>query len=201
MSKRNVAKALRAADSGEAYHWPTIAAILATEVRRLQARVEQRDAQHIQTYTLLQRDVDDLMAQRDAALAPCDGDFTAQVPLEPDVREQAAAILVRRWGVEDDDQDAYDAACADWDALAPLVAAQVEQIRERQREIVAQASRDVDEWRAQAAEKDAEIQRLRAESPACGKPGHPSWAHDCAVSDLTTRLYGESPDQPEGERP
>lgn len=32
---RNVEKALRAADAGEAYHWPTIAAILAAEVRRL----------------------------------------------------------------------------------------------------------------------------------------------------------------------
>lgn len=32
-------------------------------------------------------------------------------------REQAAAVLMRRWGVRDDDQDGYDAACADWDAL------------------------------------------------------------------------------------
>lgn len=32
-------------------------------------------------------------------------------------REEAAAVLMRRWGCEDDDQDAYDAACADFDAL------------------------------------------------------------------------------------
>jgi hypothetical protein len=37
MSQRNVEKALRATDRGEAYHWPTVAAILADEVRRLRA--------------------------------------------------------------------------------------------------------------------------------------------------------------------
>ena len=33
--KTDVAKALRCAESGKAYHWPTIAAILADEVKRL----------------------------------------------------------------------------------------------------------------------------------------------------------------------
>lgn len=33
--KSDVAKALRCAESGKAYHWPTIAAILADEVKRL----------------------------------------------------------------------------------------------------------------------------------------------------------------------
>ena len=33
--KADVAKALRCAESGKAYHWPTIAAILADEVKRL----------------------------------------------------------------------------------------------------------------------------------------------------------------------
>jgi hypothetical protein len=38
--KRDVEMALRAADAGEAYHWPTIAAILADEVRRLRAATD-----------------------------------------------------------------------------------------------------------------------------------------------------------------
>ena len=33
--KRDVAKALRCAELGNAYHWPTVAAILADEVKRL----------------------------------------------------------------------------------------------------------------------------------------------------------------------
>ena len=35
----DLAKAMRAAEKGEAYHWPTIADILATEVKRLQGPV------------------------------------------------------------------------------------------------------------------------------------------------------------------
>jgi len=35
--KTNLAKALRCAESGKAYHWPTIAAILADEIKRLSA--------------------------------------------------------------------------------------------------------------------------------------------------------------------
>lgn len=40
MDKRKVEQALRAADKGEAYHWPTIAEILAAEVRRLRGTGE-----------------------------------------------------------------------------------------------------------------------------------------------------------------
>ena len=36
--KEDVAKALRAAEKGKAYHWPTIAAILADEVKRLREK-------------------------------------------------------------------------------------------------------------------------------------------------------------------
>jgi hypothetical protein len=35
--RTDLAKALRAAKNGKAYHWPTIAAILADEVERLNA--------------------------------------------------------------------------------------------------------------------------------------------------------------------
>lgn len=33
--KEDVLKAMRAAEAGNAYHWPTVAAILADEVKRL----------------------------------------------------------------------------------------------------------------------------------------------------------------------
>jgi len=33
--KTDLAKAMRCAESGKAYHWPTIAAILAAEIKRL----------------------------------------------------------------------------------------------------------------------------------------------------------------------
>jgi len=39
--KRDVNKAIRASKSGKAYHWPTIAAILADEVGRLQAILDE----------------------------------------------------------------------------------------------------------------------------------------------------------------
>lgn len=38
------------------------------------------------------------------------------------LQERAVGALMRRWGVDDGDQDAYDAACADFDSIASLVA-------------------------------------------------------------------------------
>jgi len=43
--KTDVAKALRCAESGKAYHWPTIATILADEVKRLKTILSTAEGQ------------------------------------------------------------------------------------------------------------------------------------------------------------
>lgn len=44
--KADVAKAMRVAKAGSAYHWPTVAAILADEVERLQKCLEETELPH-----------------------------------------------------------------------------------------------------------------------------------------------------------
>lgn len=45
--KENVEQALRAADSGKAGHWPTVAGILADEVRRLRTELARPVCDHV----------------------------------------------------------------------------------------------------------------------------------------------------------
>jgi len=47
--KADVAKALRCADAGNAYHWPTVAAILADEVKRLKTILSTAEGQGVKT--------------------------------------------------------------------------------------------------------------------------------------------------------
>lgn len=50
---------------------------------------------------------------------------------EPELREEAVAALMTRWGVDDGDEDAYDAANRDLDVVLPIIAAPQELAQRR----------------------------------------------------------------------
>lgn len=145
----------------------------------------------------------------------------AQVGAGADVRDEAAGILMRRWGVQDDDQDAYDAACADWDALAPHLAAQVAakdaEIAWWQRQAfaierahsAAIVARDAALAKVDAARRDART-ALEAIEQLCDEAlieqveaGFGEVLYVAHVLPVVRAAIAavESPDQPEGKRP
>ena len=61
-------------------------------------------------------------------------------------RDELAGVLMRAWGCDAADEDAYDGACRDLDLIAPLLLAEGEQaLRERVEAVLQQPGRPC-EW-------------------------------------------------------